>query len=537
MGVVAKERTGLPDDVEALKAIIAERDAIITEREARIATLEHANHILAKIAFAPSSERRPSAGFDASGAQGWLLFPELIEAAERVADATGQTGAVEVTQPEAKPRKKGGRRRQYPAHLPVVTTTYELPEEERTCACGQPLSEMGAEQSRELERLERTLVHEIRRLKYACKACQEGVKTAPGPDRVIDKGQLGVGFLAHVLVERFGNHMPYHRLEKKYASEGLDLSRSVLWRSAHRCAELLEPIYAQMKRDVLASPAIHTDDSPVTLQESKAGGRRQARVWIYRDLRGVQVFDFTETRARDGPRDFLGDYAGYLIADAYPGYDAFFGPEKATEIACWAHTRRKYLDAEATDPELAKEAVARIGELYAIERHAKEANLKVEAIAELRRRETRPRLDALHDWLCVTRQKVLDKSPMGRAIDYTLANWTALGRFVEDGRLPIDNNAAERSLRQVAVGRKNWLFIGNENGGRTAMVLYSLVATAKEFGVDPRTYLRDVLLRIARESDVTTLTPYGWKERWQPVVEQHRLSILERLMARRAEID
>jgi transposase len=355
------------------------------------------------------------------------------------------------------------------------------------------LHEIGEETSKELEL---TLVHEIARKKYACRSCEEGVKTAAGPDRVIEKGQLGVGFLAHTLVERFGNHMPYHRLEKKYASESLDLSRTVLWRSAHRCAELLEPIYEQMKREVLASPAIHTDDTPVTLQDSKAGGRRQARVWIYRNLKGLQVFDFTESRARDGPVEFFGDYRGYIIADAYPGYDGFFGVGKATEVACWAHARRKYVDAEATDPELAKEAVRRIGELYGIERCAKD--LEPDGAS-----------DRLH------------------AVELAGADALSRGRPAADRQ-----QCRQRSLRQVAVGRKNWMFIGNENGGRTAAVVYSLIASAKAIGVDPRMYLRDVLPRIAHENDVTTLTPNGWKQRWAEEVEEHRASIIERLLAR-----
>lgn len=529
MGVVADmfEKRELQAEIDRLQSLL-------TKRDARIVELEHANRVLSKMLFAPRTERRPSTEFDPKEAQGWLMFPELVEAAERVADATGQTGDVEIVVPEHKRRKKAARRKSFPAHLPVIRTTYELPEGERSCACGTALHEIGEETSKELERLELTIVHEISRKKYACRSCEEGVKTAAGPGRVIEKGLLGVGFLAHTLVERFGNHMPYHRQEKKYATEGLALSRSVLWRSAHRCAELLMPIYEEMQRQLLESFGIHTDDTPVTLKESKGGGRRTARIWIYRNLEGLQVFDFTESRGRDGPAKFLGDYRGYIIADAYPGYDAFFGPEKATEVGCWTHARRKYVDAEATDPELSKEAVERIGTLYKIERRVK--GLDPEEVEKVRQREAAPLLDALHDWLTVTRTKVLDKAPMGRAIDYTLSNWQALTKYLEDGRLPIDNNPAEQSLRQVAVGRKNWEFIGNENGGQTAAVIYSLIATAKTVGIDPRTYLRDVLLRIATESDVATLTPHGWKARWAEEVEQHRASILERLLARDAEL-
>ena len=467
MGVVTKERVELPNDVEALKAMVAERDTLLAERDtllaerdAEIAHLAHRVDVLTRMAFEPNSERRPAAPLTDQANQTWLLFPELVELAERVADETAQRGTIELKAP-AKPKKKGGRRKKYPAHLPTVRTTYELPEDQRTCTCGHALHEIGEEVTRELERLELMIVHEIARMKYACRACTDGVKIALGPPRVIGKGQLGVGFLANVLTERFANHMPYNRLERKYASEGLDLSRSVLWRSSHRCAERLWPIYRELERQTLASFALHTDDTTAPLKESKTGGRKLARIWVYRDLEGRQVFDFTESRSRDGPARLLGDYTGYVIADAYPGYDAFFGPGKATEVACWAHTRRYFVRAETTDPKLADEAIARIKELYEVERAAKRAELDPLAVLELRRSRSVPLLARLQEWLIVKRMEVLDKSPMAKAIDYALGNWKALSRYCEDGRLPIDNNAAERSLRAVAVGRKNWNFIGN----------------------------------------------------------------------------
>lgn len=516
----------LPESIEELKALLGKRDA-------KIAQLEHRIEVLTRIAFEPSSERRPSPGLTDQPSQGWLLFPELIELAERVADDTQQRGEVEIKQAPA-PKKKGGRRKKYPSHFPVIRTTYELPSTERTCACGHDLHVIGEEVSRELERLEMTVVHEIARKKYGCRTCTDGVRTAKGPPRVIDKGQLGVSFLSHVLVERFGNHMPYHRLERKYASEGLDLSRSVLWRSAHRCAELLEPVYKELKRQVLTSDAIHTDDTTVTLKESQRGGRKTARMWVYRDLEGLQVFDFTETRGRDGPALFLEGFTGYLIADACPVYDSFFGPEMATEVACWAHTRRYFVRAESSDRELAGEAIERIKKLYRIERKAKEAELNPEGVLALRAEHSVPELERLCDWLTDKRRQVLDKSPMGIAIDYALGNWAALCRYTEDGRLPMDNNAAERSLRAIAVGRKNWNFVGNDKGGKTAAILFSLIETAKAVEIDPRTYLRDVLLRIGSETDVRSLTPHGWKERWEPVVADHRADLLQRLVERSA---
>lgn len=510
----------LPNDVESLKAIIA-------RQQDRIAQLEHENRLLAKQAFHPKSERRPSREFDPGQLQGFLLFPELIEAAERTADRTKQQGTVEIVSATTKAKPK--RRKKFPSHLPRIRTTYELPESERTCRCGHPLHEIGEKTSRELERLEICVVHEIARKKYACRKCEEGVRTAPGPTRVIDKGILGSGFLAHVITERFSHHMPYHRLEKKYASEGIDLSRSVLCSSAGRCAELLEPIYDELVRGILASDVIRTDDTSVVVQSPGTGGSRKARVWAFLGLDGEHVYHYTQTRERKHLEEFLGGWRGYLQADALNVYDALYSPEGATEVGCWAHTRRKYVNAEESDSDLAKEAIQRIGELYAIERLAKERALAADERLELRKRESVPRLEALLDWLEVTRTKVLDKGPMGRAIDYTLRQWQALTRYCEDGRLEIDNNDTERALRQVAVGRKNWMIVGNENGGRTAAILYSLVMTAKAAGIDPRLYIRDVLTRIADESDVSKLTPRGWKEHHAPSVEAHRLSILERM--------
>jgi transposase len=534
--------TELPDDVETLKRVVAEKaglldqheqtiaqyEAAIAQHEARIRELEHQVRVLTKIAFAPKSERRPSPGFELHPGQMHLLFPEIIEAAERVADEKKVEGNVEIrTMGHARvPR----RRKHFPPHLPVIRTSFELPAEQRACTCGATMEPIGEELSRELERLEIAVVHEIARAKYACKACEAGVKIAPGPDRVIDKGILGTGFLAHVLIERFAHHMPYNRLEAKYASEGFDLSRSVLCESSVRCAELLAPIAEQIRKDAIASGFVQTDDTPVTIQEDSHQRSRQGRVWVYRGNGGKVFFDSTESRSRDGPAEVLAGFRGYLQADAFPGYDALYRSGEVLEVGCWAHARRYFIDAECTEPELAKDAIARIGELYGIERRAKEAGLSSEQIRELRQREALPILARLRDWLSVTRTKVLDKGPLAKAIDYTLSNWTALCRYCEDGRLATDNNAAERALRTVAVGRKNWIFFGNERGGQAAAVIYSLIATCKEHGVDLRTYLWDVLQRIAKTSDVRELTPYGWKETWAKVVQDHRASIIERLL-------
>ena len=274
-GTIAQQ---LPDDVEALKALVLERDTMIAEREATIAHLEHRVALLTRQLFAPRSEKRPHGGAEGDHPQqGHFLFPELLAAAQRVADEQGVHGSIELRSAGTEPgRKKKGRRKTFPGHLPRVRTRYELPEADRQC-CGQTMAPIGEVVRTELGRIEVTLVHEIARTKYACKSCEQRLVTTPGPERVIDKGLLGTGFLAHVIAERFSQHVPYHRLEMKYAGEGLSLFRSVLCSGAHRCAELLAPIVEQMKKDLFAQDVIHTDDTTVTISQHEGGGRRTGR--------------------------------------------------------------------------------------------------------------------------------------------------------------------------------------------------------------------------------------------------------------------
>jgi len=502
----------LPDDVEELKAIIAAQ--------------RHVIDCLRRIAFGKKSEKRkrPEPLGEAAG-QGHLFHAELVAEAERTAEAKRVQGEILLDPPKRPPPRKG-RRTSFPDHLPRITTRYELEVEACVCQrCGGALHEIGEEATREIERIETAVVHEIRRAKYACRRCEQGVTTASGPDRVIEKGLLGPGFLAHVAVERFGNHMPYNRLEKKYATEGLALSRSVLERSMRTLAEILRPIREQLLAEILAAPELHTDDTPVTIARPRTGpGSKQGRVWIYLDREGRHAYDCTDSRKRDGPLAVLGGYTGAIHADAYPGYDRLFLPEGATEVACWAHVRRKFVEAEASEPELAEEAVERIRELYAVERAAKD--VEDDARRDLRQRYALPIVDELFAWMAATEAVVLPKSPMAQALGYALKLETALRRYLDNGRLSIDNNAAERALRAVAVGRKNWLFFQTEGGGDTAAVLLSLVMTAKAIGIDPRIYLRDMMLRIGRESDAAKLTPHGWREHYQAQVEREQKAAL-----------
>lgn len=547
--VVVKEHAELPDDVAALKALIAERDARLAERDGRIAALlertaalEHNVEVLRRMAFGPSSEKRkPKAPIDSNAAQGHLFLVELLEEAERLADRTCASGAVELA-PLAKPadekpkgkRGKRGRRNAFPEHLPRVRTTYELPEDQRRCDCGKPMPPIGVELSKRLERVEFFVVHETARTKYACKACECGVLTAPAPTEPIAKAILGAGMLAGMIVERFGQHMPYYRLEKKYQAEGVQISRSVLSESAGSVGDLLRPIWQVLGARTIASDVLWTDDTPTVVLESSAGTRALGRFWIHRDLEDRHFYTFSESRSAKEPRRVLGNYRGWMHADGYKGYGQLFVPEGATHVGCWAHARRYFDRALKTDKKLAQEALDQIAALYLLDREL--ANLEPQARSRERKRRMKGPLKRLRSWLAVAEAKVLPKSPLGRAVRYTLGQWQALTRFPLDGRLRLDNNLAENAIRPIAVGRKNWLFVGNERGGETAAILMSLHETAKAIGLNARTYLRDVILRMAaaapeqRPALAAELTPHRWKETLADQVEDHQLAIVERLL-------
>lgn len=529
MRVTMANARELPDDIEALKALLlAERERSST-LDTRIAQLEHTIHLYSKWLWGPRTEKRAPEVAPTPG-QAHLLFVELLEAAQRVADQHGVRGSLEVTPPKA-PKSKAKPRREFPAHLPVARTVIDVPEAERVC-CDKPMAPMGEEVTRELERIELAIVHEIARKKYCCRVCQEHVLLAVAPTRALDKALLGSGWLATLLVERFGNHMPYNRLEKKYGSEGVALSRTILCRSACDLGERFEPVYAALCGELAADDVLFADETGVVVQESRAGARKNAQVWLYANKHGDCVFDYNESRGRDSPERMLKAFTGYLHDDGYVVYETALDPERVQHVACWAHVRRYFVEAEGTDPVFSKEAVAQIRALYELDRKAKDAGLPVDEVRVQREQHATEILKRFKEWLDVRRTQVLPESPMGRAIKYTLGRWDALGRFVHDGRLELDNNRAERALRAVAVGRKNWMQIGNERGGRTASVFYSLVTTCKQRGIDPRTYLRDAMLRLKEGVDPKTLTPREWQARYAAEVADRRDYVLAQVLAK-----
>ena len=523
--------TELPKDPEALKTLVLEHQAMVLEQQAKIESLIANNRELTAKAlkfqdlyFGKSSEKmRPKANADDLH-QIPLFQAELLAEAKEAAEANNVSGSMSSS--PGKPPRKGGRRSKFPRHLPRVETQYELKDEDRRCDCGceEEMHFVGFETTKELERIETTIVHTIKRAKYACRTCGKAMKTAPGPFRPFEGALLGIGFTANMLTERFGNHMPFNRLESKYRGEGLELSRSTLERTAARAAKRLAPLVDLLRAEIIDTGLLFMDDTPVTIARpvGSVNGSKKGRIWVYVDQNGNHVFDFSRDRKKEHPERWLEGFKGAAHADAYSGYDAFFAQEEVTEIACWAHARRYFTDAEDSEPELAKEILSRIRGLFFVERAAKEAGLTGDARRAFRKEKAMPILMDLRAQLDLHAPSVLPKSTLGKAISYALNQWDALLAYTEDGRFEIENNTAERALRPIAAGRKSWQFFLTEGGGENAAVIFSLIATAKAAGVNPVDYLRDVLVRMDFERDWEKLLPHAWKEHFAPEVTQRR---------------
>jgi transposase len=321
--------------------------------------------------------------------------------------------------------------------------------------------------------------------------------------------------LSHLIVSKFLDHLPLYRLEGIFRRWGVELSRSTMCDWLATCAFLLAPIVNLMRDEILQSDIIQTDDTTVPVQDKSRNKTKTGRLWTYLGDRNHRyiVYDYTPDRSRDGPEAFLKNYqSGYLQSDAYAGYNRLHN-RGLIEVGCWAHARRKFYEARTSDPARSHAALAWIGLLYDVERSAKDQELKDEARLSLRLEKSRPILESLATWLETERTNVLPKSPMGEAISYARSNGIALNRYLESGALEIDNNASERALRTVALGRKNWLFAGSDAGGKTAATLISLCMTCKTRGIEPWAYLRDVLDRVNTHpnSRIAELLPDRWK--------------------------
>jgi transposase len=493
---------------EALKRMLSERDAelAVARGELLVTTtlieklkLEIAR--LKRMQFGRSSEK------NAERIEQLELIVEDLEASQ------AQMGVAPLRESTAKATPA---RRPLPDHLPRETVRHEP---EGGCPdCGGSLRSIGEDVAEMLEYVPASfkVIRHVRP-RLAC-ACCERIVQVPAPIRPIDRGLPGPGLLAHMLVSKYADHLPLYRQAGIYARQGIELERSTLADWVGASARLLEPLVRALRDHVLAAEKLHADDTPVPVLQPGRGTTKTGRLWTYvRDDRpsGSTVppavwMRYTPDRKAVHPAEHLAGFGGVLQADGYAGFERLYETGRITEAACWAHARRKFYDiAEATGSPIAKEAIGRIGELYAIE--AEIRGRPPDERRERRQARAAPLLDDLRSWLQATLGKLSSKGELAQAIRYALARWAALARYANDGRIEIDNNAAERSIRDAALGRKNWLFAGSDAGGERAAAIYSLLGSAKLNGIDPESYLRAVLERIAEHpiNRVDELLPWN----------------------------
>lgn len=504
----------LPSSVAQCHGVILELLGVLRERDGEMAQLEHRLEVLLKRVYGPRSERIDPNQLLMFAIQSMESSPEAKVGADACDDGVG---------PSSQPKKRGHGRRPLPRNLPRTRIEHTLNPEERRCACcGQSQERIGEQVSEQLEFIPASMrVIEHVRVKYACPHCKQDVSLAPKPPQPIDKGLAGPGLLAHICVSKYADHLPLNRLEGILGRQGVDIKRSTMSDWVLQLGRRLEPLLETVHRSIVQSTVIHSDDTPIRVQEPRGSpkGVRRGYIWVYLgdEDHPYNLFDYTRTRSRAGPERVLREFRGtkieprYLLADAYVGYDGIYQYNGILEVACWAHVRRYFVNARKSAPELAVPVLAFIKRLYQVEKQAKEQS--PEQRRQLRLDKAAPILDELWQWLEPHVRGIDTKQPIGEALSYLNNLRPCLNRYLDDGRLPMDNNWCERSIRPVAIGRKNWLFAGSDRGARAGAHLATLISTAKRHMIDPFAYLRDIFTRIPTHpvDRMAQLLPPHWQ--------------------------
>ena len=515
--------------IEMLTGALAQRDASLKMAHLTIDKLKLELSYLRRMQYGRSSEKLEHDG-----------QLELMDSGMAPMPAANDPSA-----PDVAPIAEGGKKRseksrsslrELPAHLPRQTVVHN-PEGGCNCAaCGNGLREIGQDVSEVLDyEPGNFLVIRHVRPKLACGGCQSIVQAA-APSRPVDRSVAGAGLMAHVLVSKYADHTPLYRQSQIFARDGVELAVSTLSDIVGAAAWLLTPLAQAIGRYVLNGTKVHGDDTPIRVLGGAKNKARTGRLWVYvRDDRAsgetapaAVWFQYSADRKGEHPRRHLRDFEGILQADAYSGYDRLFEDGRIVEAACWSHARRKFYDIHEQQRKLpgtvAHEALQRIAAIFAIE--ADIQGQRPEERMRQRQLRTRPVLDELQRWLVATLTEISAKSPMALAIGYAMSNWRALIRFVDDGRMEAHNNIAERALRGVAIGRKNYLHLGSDSGGERAAVIYSLLGTAKLNGLNPRAYLRHVLDRIAEHpiNRIDELLPWAVADQINTAIAEQRLA-------------
>jgi transposase len=509
--------TPAPDSDAELAALRAEvahlrrvnQELLDTVGELRATVERQQAHIdrLVRMTFGRKSERVVT---------GPTLFDDIPDPDQ--ASPTADAPATPTTPPEsASPKRRGHGRRPRPADLPRERVEIDLTEAEKACpCCHKTRIRIGADVSERLDYRPASLfIRQIVRPTYVCRSCERAgddpqVVQRPLSPEPIPRGTAAAGLLAHVIVSKYCDHLPLYRQVTILARLGWNVTRSTLCDQLIACASVLEPLYRLMCDRVRLSASLHTDDTSVPL----LAPRRTAHAWAYvgDTANPYTVFDLSVGRSRDAPTAFLKGYTGFVHADGYAGYNPVYDGG-ARHVGCWAHARRYFFDARLSDPERSHGALARIRSLYAVEREAKDKKLTGAELAAYRQQHASPVLNAFGHWLAEQRPRVLPKSAIGEALTYATNQWPTLGVYLTDGRLTIDNAAAEQAIRPLAIGRKNWLHVAGDGGLKTASVLLSTCASIKRQGINPWVYLKHVLTELPTRplsADLTELLPDAW---------------------------
>src|SRR5580700_8885139 len=509
----------LPDDKEALKAMLL---SLWQERERQekradelyLENLQLQKELLRykKATYGPRADRLSENEL----AQALLEFAEELEQKPLPAEGLPQGEA----EPEVRrvKRRKGRRALANFENLPVSTHVYELPAEQRRCSCcGEQRQEIGSEESWQIEYLPghfERLQHV--RKKYACAKCEQAgenpqIEAAAKAETAIEKGFAGPGLLAFIVTSKFADYLPLYRLEDIFERQGFQISRATQSVWCGDVADVVEPLYRRMTERVRQSHVVATDDTVFPMLGPGQTQSTRMLVYVGDEANPYNVFDFTLNRGREGPKEFLKDYTEVLLADAYGGYNGVVAGNAITRAGCWSHARRKFVEAEKTAPEIAREAVDWIGRLFAVEKQAQDMSV-AERLA-LRQTQSAAVLAELRQKLLTWKELLLPKHPMAEAVNYTLGQWEELTVFTTDGAVPIDNNVSEREMKRVVLNRKNSLFVGNPRGGRTAAILASLTSTCRRHDIDPQLYLTQLLTNLSRvrKSELPNWLPDQWK--------------------------
>jgi transposase len=526
----------LPDDVDALKALLLKERAEVAAAHAK---LSDSDAIIAHLKLQIAKLKREQYGQSSERSSRLIdqleLQLEEVEATASEDDLLAEMAAAKTTQVAAFTRKKPARK-PFPEHLPRERILHPTP---ASCPCcgGTKLSKLGEDITETVEVIPRTwkVIQHVRE-KVSCRDC-ETISQAPAPFHVIPRGWAGPSLLAMILFEKYGQHQPLNRQAERYAREGVELSLSTLADQVGHCAVALAPLVERLRAYVMSAERLHGDDTTVPVLAR--GKTDTARSWVYvRDDRPfggtgppAAMFYYSRDRTGSHVHEHLEGWSGILQADAYSGYNKLYAadrqPAPILEAACWSHGRRKFFvlaDIEAAAQARAKgekpaivsplalEAVRRIDALFDIERTIN--GKSPEERLAVRREQSAPLVADLHAWMREHRAGLSGKNDVAKAMDYMLKRWAAFARFLEDGRICLTNNAAERALRGIALGRKSWLFAGSDRGGQRAAVMYALIVTAKMNDVDPQAWLADVLARIADHpaSKLDELLPWNWKQ-------------------------